>query len=104
MPKLVINLDKLDVRELFEAQHQWTRDIVKCAIRLATTSQIDMNTAIRNLNSAIACKTVADHRKTLVTFHAARSLEEFIEHCIDNVFGGGNHPLHGYLIRELASN
>lgn len=84
--KLIVDLDELDLGELFETQHQRTRDVVKCPVRLTTASQIDMDNAIRKLNSAITGKTVADHCKTLVAFHTAGPPEEFIEHRIDNVF------------------
>lgn len=102
--KLIVNLDELDFGELLEAQHQRTRDVIERAIRLAAASQIDMQAAICKLDSAVTRKTVADHRKALITFHIARALEEFIEHGIDNIFGGGNHPLHCHLIRELTGN
>jgi hypothetical protein len=104
VPKLIIDLDELDLGELFEGQHQWARDVVKRPVRLAAARQIEVDTAICRLNPAIARKTVIDHCKTLVAFHVAWSLEEFIEHCIDNIFGGGNHAPHRYLIGELTGN
>ena len=85
VPQLIIDLDELDLRELFEVQHQWTCDIVKRPIRLATACKIEISAAIRKCNPAVACKPVADHRKALVAFHIARPFEEFIEHRIDYV-------------------
>lgn len=101
---MIVDLDELNIRELFEAQHQWTRDVVKRPIRLATACKIEISAAIRKCNPAIACKTVIDHRQSLVAFHITRSLEEFIEHCIDDLFGGGNHAPHCHLIGQLTSN
>lgn len=44
-----------------------------------------MHAAVYNLNFAVACKAIADHGQSLVSFHVAGALEEFIEYSADRV-------------------
>lgn len=44
-----------------------------------------MHDAIRKFNVAIACKTVVDHCQPLVAFDIPGTLEEFVEHSMDDI-------------------
>ena len=83
---MIIDLDKLNLRELFEVRHQRTSDCVQCTIRLTIAHKINMHATVRKDNVAIACKAVEYRCKPLISFNATRTLEELIEHRIDNVF------------------
>ena len=86
MAKLVINLDELNLRELFEIRHQRTRDRVERPIRLAVTSQINVHPPIGKDKPAIACKAVEYETQSLISFHIAGTLEELIEDSRDALF------------------
>jgi len=83
--KLIINLDKLNIGELFEARHERARNVVQRAIRLASPCKINVHHIIYKLNFAIACKTITDHGKTLVPFHVTGTHKELIEDRINNI-------------------
>lgn len=99
---MIVDLDELDLRELFESQHQRARDSIKRSIRLALPNQIDIHAAIRKLNFTIACKTVIDDCQSLIPFHIAGTLEKFIERRNYNAPGGGNETRHSHLVRKFA--
>ena len=104
MVELVINLDELNLRELFEICHQWARDGVKRSIRLAIPCEINVRASIREDKPAIACKPVENKSKSLIPFHIAGALEELIEYGSDALFRGEDKARHGDLIRELTCN
>ena len=85
MPKLIKDLDELNLRELFETQHEWTSDVIECAIRLATPCKVNVYTAIYKDNASIAGKPIAYDRQTLVSFHIPGTLEEFIKYRDDRI-------------------
>ena len=53
-----------------------------------------MHNAIRKFNFAIACKTVVDHCQPLVALHIPGTLEEFVEHRIDDILRRGDKACH----------
>ncbi len=82
---MIVDLDKLNLRELFEIRHQWTGNGVKRPVRLAIARQINVCNAIRKHKSAVAGEAIVYHRKPLIALHVTGTLEEFIEHGIDRV-------------------
>jgi hypothetical protein len=104
MTELIINLDELNLRELFEIRHQRTRDGVKRSVRLAVPTEIDMHSPIRKHKPAIACKAVKYEAESLVSFHIAGTLEELIEDSSNALFRGKNDARHRNLVRELTGN
>ena len=104
MAELVINLDELDLWELFEIRHQRARDGVKRPIRLAIPAEINMHPPIRKDKLAIACKTIKYETESLVSFHIARALEELIEDSSNALFRGEDNARYGNLVRELTCN
>ena len=86
MAELVINLDELNLRELFEIRHQRTCDGVKSAIRLTIPFKINVDTAIRKDKSTIAGKAVKYECESLVSLHIAGAPEKLIEHRSDTIF------------------
>jgi len=104
MAELVINLDELNLRELFDIRHQRTRDGVKCAIRLAIPREVNVYSSVRKGKSAIACKAVEYETQSFISFHVAGTFEELIEDSSDALFRGENDTRHGNLVRELTCN
>jgi len=104
MAELIINLDELNLRELFEICHQRTRDGVKRPIRLAIPCEINVRASIRKDKPGIASKAVENKSKSSVPFHIAGTLEELIEYGSDALFRGEDKARHGNLVRELARN
>ena len=76
----IVDLDILNLRELFEILRQRLCDGVKCPIRLTLTSQIHMRNTICNDQFAVTCKTVAHQPQSLIPFNITRTLEELIQH------------------------
>jgi hypothetical protein len=104
MAELIINLDELDLRELFEICHQRTRDGVKRSIRLAIPCEINIRASIRKDKPAIASKAVENKSKSPVPFHIAGTLEELIEYRSDALLRGKNDARHRDFVRELTCN
>lgn len=80
MAELIINLDELNLRELFDVRHKRTCDVIKRAIRLTIPCKINMHASIRKDKSAVACKAVEYETESLVSFNVTGALEELIEH------------------------
>jgi len=85
MTKLIIDLDELNLRELFETRRERARDVIQRAVRQAIPCQINMHATVGKLNFAIACETIIDPGKTLIPFYITRSLKELIENRIDYI-------------------
>jgi len=82
---LIIDLDELDFGELLEVLDERLGNGIKCAIGLATASKVNMRNTIGKGKFAIAGKTIEYQCKTLIALNIARTLEEFIQHCTDQV-------------------
>ena len=78
MTQLVIDLDKLNFRELFEVCHQRIRNRIKRPIRLTIPGQINMHASIRKNKPAVACKAIEYESKSLVPLHIAWTFEELV--------------------------
>jgi hypothetical protein len=104
MAELIINLDELNLWELFEIRHQRTRDGIKRPIRLAIPAEINMHPPIRKDKPAIACKAVKYKAESLVPFHITGTLEELIEDSSNALFRREGHARHRNLVRELTGN
>ena len=61
MTKLIIDLDELNLRELFEVRHQWLSNRVERSVRLAIPCKINMHTTVSKDNIAVTCETIVDH-------------------------------------------
>jgi len=86
MPELVVNLDELELGELFDIRHQETSDIIKGAIGLAIPCQIYIDSSIGKDKPLIPCKAIQDRCESLVTFHITGTFEEFIQHSRHTIF------------------
>ena len=86
MPELVVNLDELNLRELFDICHQGTSDIIKRAVRLTIPGQIHMNSSIGKDEPVIPGKAIQDRGKSLVTLHITGTFEEFVQHSRYAIF------------------
>lgn len=104
MSELVINLDELDLRELFEIRHQRTRDGVKRPIRLTIPFQINMYSPICKDKPAVACKAIEYESKSFVPFHITGTLEELIKNRSNPSFGREGKARHRDLVRKLTSD
>ena len=74
----IVDLDKLNLRELFEILRERLRDSVKCAVRLAVACEINVCNTICKDKFAVTRKTVEHKPKPLIPFNIARTLEVFI--------------------------
>lgn len=101
---MIVDLDELDLGELFEVRHQRTRDRIQRAVRHAVSRQVNIGATVREHHSAIACETVTDHRQPLIALHVTGPFEEFIEHRIDDVLRRRHIARHRHLIRQLAGD
>ena len=104
MSELVVNLDELNLRELFEIRHQRTHNGVKRPIRLTIPCQINMHSSIRKDKPAVACKAIEYQSESLVPFHIARTFEELIQNRSNSIFGREGKTRHGDLVRKLTGN
>lgn len=104
IPKLVIDLDELDLWEFFKACHQRACDVIERAVRLAATRQVNIHPTILELDFSVACKTVVDHGETPVPFHVTGTLEELVEDRIDDILGTRNKTLYRDLVGELTGD
>lgn len=99
---MIIDLDKLHFRELFEIRHQRTSDRIQRSVRLTLTRKIYPHHAIGICYFVIACETVENERESLVAFNIAWTFEVFIEHRTDQVFGRGDKTRDAGFIRKLS--
>ena len=82
---MVVDLDELNLGELFEVRHDRLCDAVECPVRLTTTREVDVCDAVSIFDPVISSETVEHERKALVALHITGTLEEFIEHSADQV-------------------
>jgi len=75
----IVDLDKLNLRELFQILQEWLCNGVQRPVRLTLPGQIHMGNTICNDQFAITCETVAHQPKSLIPFNIPRTLEEFIQ-------------------------
>ena len=74
----IVNLDILNLRELFEILHERLCDGVQRPVRLTFASQINMCNPICNDQFAVTRKTVEHQPQSLIPFNIPRTLEVFI--------------------------
>lgn len=101
---MIVHLDKLDFRELFEVRHDRLCNGIQRAVGLTTTREIDMCNAVCIFEFAVSGKAVQHKRETLVAFHIAGTFEVFIEHCADEILRGGNEARHRHFVRQLPAD
>ena len=85
IPKLIVDLDILNIGKLFEILHDRTRDGIQRAIGLTRAAEIDMRNTVSIFDFAIAGKTVEHQGKTLIALDTHRTLEIFIEDGTNNI-------------------
>jgi hypothetical protein len=102
MAKLIINLDILNLRELFNIRHQRTSDVIERPIGLTVSLKINLDASIYQDQSAIPGKTVEHRGQALVPFHIAGTLEKLIEDGRDTIFGREDKTRYRDFIRELT--
>ena len=101
MTKFIIDFDELHFGELFEIFTERTCNVVERTVGLAPTRKIDMRNSISKGEPAIAGETVENEREPLIAFHIAGAIEEFVEHCAQQIFIGWDKPRHSHFIRKL---
>ena len=82
---MIVDLDILNIGELFEVLHERTRDSVQRAVGLACPCEINVCNAISVFELAIPGETIEHQGKSLIVFNADRTLEIFIEHRANNI-------------------
>ena len=58
-------------------------DRIECSVGLAMPNQIDMDNTVSVGDFTIAGEAIEDKSETLIAFHIAGTLEEFIQHRTD---------------------
>lgn len=101
---MVVDLDELNVRELFEIDGQRAGNGVECAVGLTGTGQVDVRHAVGKFEPVIACKAVEDEGKPVVAFHIAGTLEELVQDSADQVLRRRDKARHWDLVGEFAAN
>ena len=101
---MIVYLDELNLRELFEIRHDRLRDGIQRAIRLTTAREIDVRDAVCIFEFAVPGEAVEHECETLVAFHIAGTLEVFIEHGANQILCGGNKARHRDLIWQLPAD
>jgi len=101
---LIVDLDVLNIGELFKVLHDRARDGVERSVGLTRACEIDMCHAIGIFNLAIAGEAVQYKSEPLIPFHANRSLEVFIEHGTNDITGGGNEACGGDFVWKLTAD
>jgi hypothetical protein len=82
---LIVDLDELNIGELFEVRHERARDGVERTVGLTIASEVNVRDAIRVFEAAVACKAVQHEGKPPVAFHIAGTFEKFVQHRADEV-------------------
>ena len=82
---MIVDLDVLNIRELFEVLHERARNGVQRAVGLAGPGEVDVRHPIGVLDLAVAGESIEHEGKSLVALDTNRSCEEFIEHGTDDV-------------------
>lgn len=99
---LIVDLDKLNIRELFEVDGQRARDGIERAVRLAVPGEVDVRDAVGIFESAVAGEAVEDEREPGVAFHVAGTFEEFVQRRPNEVLGGRDEARHRDLVRQFT--
>ncbi len=79
MTMFIVDFDKLHFRELLEILHEWTRDVIERAVRLALPHQINLRHAVSKGEFAITGETIEHQGESLIALDITRTFEEFIE-------------------------
>jgi len=82
---LIVNLYKLNLRELFEILYERLGNGVQRAVRLTTAREVDVRDTISKDKFAVAGKTIQHKRKPLIALDIAGSLEELVQHRADQI-------------------
>lgn len=101
---MIVNLDVLNIGELFEVLHDRAGDGVERAVGLAGTGEVNVRHAISIFDLAVAVETVEHEGESLFALDPDRTLEIFIEHGADDIARGGDKPRGWDLVRELTAD
>jgi len=101
---LIVDLDVLNIGELFEVCHKRARDGIQRAVGLTRAREMDMRNAVCEFEFAVAGETVEHQGKSLPAFDAGRTREIFIEHRSDDVPRGWNIPRDRDFIGEFTAD
>lgn len=101
---LVVDLDELNIGELFEVDGQRAGNGVECAVGLTGAGQVDVRHTVGELEPAVACEAVEDEGKPVVAFHVAGTLEELVQDSTDQVLHRGDKARHCHLVGKFAAD
>jgi hypothetical protein len=82
---LIVDLDELNIGELFEIEDERARDVIERAIGLTVAREIDMRNTIGVFKFAIAREAIEDESDAFVAFDTAGTFEEFVEDAADQI-------------------
>lgn len=82
---LIVDLDELNIGELFEVCHERARNCVKSSVRLTTAGEVNMRDAIGIGKPAVASKSIEHQSQSLIPFHIAWAFEVFVEDSTHNI-------------------
>ena len=81
----IIDLDEINIRELFEVCHERARDRVKCSVRLAAAGEVNVSDAICILEPGIASEAIQYQCQSLIPFYITGSFKEFIQNSTNDI-------------------
>jgi hypothetical protein len=82
---LIVDLDELNIGELFEVEDERARDVIERAVGLAIAREIDMCDTISVFEFTIASEAIEDEGDAFVTFDIAGTFEELVQDAADQV-------------------
>lgn len=82
---MIVDLDELNIGELFEVRHQRTGNGVQRAVGLAGAAEVNMRDAIGIFEPGVPGKTVGHDGKSLIAFDTGGTLEVFVENGADDI-------------------
>lgn len=101
---MIVYLDELDFRELFEVRHDRLCNGIQRAVRLTTTREIDVCNAACIFEFSVSGETIKHERETLIALHIARTFEVFIENRADQILFRWDKARHRHFVWQLPAN
>jgi hypothetical protein len=98
----IVDLDKLNLRELFQILQEGLCNGVQRPVRLTLSDQIHVRNTICNDQFAVPCETVAHQPKSLIPLNIPRTLEEFIQNRTHQIPRRRHKARHRDFIGQLA--
>lgn len=84
---MIIDLDELNIGELFEVEDQRACDVVERAIGLTVAREVDVRNTISIFEFAVTSEAIEDEGDAFIALDTAGTFEKFVEDAADQVLG-----------------